>query len=144
MRRFDLIEVTTWGGLTVYVQTCMLKKIWCNSYRNNTFNIFRSWVVYLYNLLDGDSWKGGLWCLMPLSSIFKLYRGGQFYWWREAEDLEKTNINHWTIYILHAIVCITMIMRWRVLWSIWRTCIFFISDIWCSFDLSSLLVQLSW
>ena len=39
-----------------------------------------------------------LWCLTPLLTIIQLYRGDQFYWWRQTRENHRPVPSHWQTY----------------------------------------------
>jgi hypothetical protein len=54
----------------------------------------------------------GLWYLTPLSTIFQLYRGGQFYWWRKRSTWRKPLTCHKSVTNLITYCCIEYTSPW--------------------------------
>ena len=75
---------------------------------NQQLLVFRIFLLLLKTL-----WWFVLFCLccvMPLSTIFMIYRGSQLYWWRKPEYPEKNyrhSASHWHI-LSHNVVSSTL------------------------------------
>jgi hypothetical protein len=84
---FNLLPV---GLTTEHVCTC----------RNQGSGFLTSYAlgIFMCSVSWGKIREGlELWCLTPFSAVFQLYHGGQCYWWRKPEYLEKsTDLPHVT------------------------------------------------
>jgi hypothetical protein len=72
--------------------TCTVQ-VWRSNSSCLTAAYVNIYCICLVYMIGGDcvGWfRFGLWCITPLSTIFQLYRGGQFDWWRKTQYPKKT------------------------------------------------------
>ena len=76
-------------------------------------SIFKLYKPTVYIIKRGVAGHLGLWCLMPLSTVFQLYHGGLFYWWRKPKYPEKTTTCRKSLTNYFTYCCIECTSPWE-------------------------------
>ena len=78
------------------------QKNYANYLNEDDLSFFLMSILKIFPKEHDQNVKWELWFLMPFSTIFQVYRDGQFYWWRKLEYPEKnTNLLHVTDKFYH-------------------------------------------
>jgi hypothetical protein len=106
---FHSFPVVDWFCLFIYLWVLIFPLEDCSEFGN--------FVITLIVISDLNIWGLGLWCLASLSTIFQLYRGGPFYWWRKRRTKRKPPTCHKSLtnFITHTVTCVCdKVCQWLV------------------------------
>ena len=94
-----------------YNRSMLTRKNWTRVYQKQVWTQYFAWLVGKPNIFKTGL---GLWCLMPLSTLFQLYHSSQFYWWKKTGVPELMWNNMYIIYsLVHGVFQLISVISWQ-------------------------------